>query len=68
MHFLNLWEGGNFFSHLDCFFELDAEVLEDAEALVQLEGVLVLAEEVDERAPLPAQVHPASLQVLERVR
>lgn len=48
-------------SHLDGFFELDAKVLEDAEALVQLEGVLVFAEEVDERAALPAHVHPAPL-------
>ena len=46
------------------FLELDAEVLKDAEALVQLEGVLVLAKEIDESVPLFTQIQPASLQVL----
>lgn len=53
------------FSHLDSFFKLDAEILEDAEALIQLKGVLVFAKEIDECTSLSTQVHPASLQVLE---
>jgi len=53
---------------LHSFLELDAEVLEDAEALVQLEGLRVFAEEVDESAALRPQIQPASLQVLQRLR
>lgn len=50
---------------LHSFFELDAEVLKNAETLIQLKGVLVLTKEIDESASLFAQIQPASLQVLE---
>lgn len=49
---------------LHSFFELDAEVLKDAETLIQLKGVLVFTKEIDESASLFAQIQPASLQVL----
>jgi len=50
---------------LNSFLELDAEVLKDAEALVQLERVLVFTKEIDESVSLLTQIQPASLQVLE---
>lgn len=50
--------------HLDSLFELETEVLEDAEALIQHEGVLVFTEEVNKRISLLPQVQPAPLQVL----
>lgn len=55
-------------TYLDSFLELDAEVLKDAEALVQLKGVLVFTKEIDESVPLFTQIQPASLQVLKRPR
>lgn len=54
-------------TNLHSFVELDAEVLEDAEALVQLKRVLVLTEEIDESVSLFTQFQPAPLQLLKRL-
>ncbi len=54
-------------THLDSFLELDAEVLKDAEALIQLKGVFVFTKEVNEGVPLFTQIKPPSLQLLKRL-
>lgn len=54
-------------TNLDSFVELYAEVLKDAEALVQLKCVLVLTEEIDESVSLFTQLQPAPLQLLKRL-
>lgn len=51
----------------DGFVELYAEVLKDAEALVQLKCVLVLTEEIDESVSLFTQFQPVPLQLLKRL-
>lgn len=51
--------------YLNCLFKFQAEVLKDAETLVQFEGVFVFTEEIDQSVPLHAELQLAMLQVHE---
>jgi len=43
-------------TYLDCFLELHTEILKEAEAFIQLKGVLVFAKEVNQGVPFLSQI------------